>query len=83
MFEKSIYKKVDMAKNGQLIPVLQNNRTVESKYNPQIEAQRIIDSLDNEYKFFILIGIGSGILLQNLLKNFPESHFHLYGTFSR
>lgn len=75
MFEKSIYKKVDMAKNGQLIPVLQNNRTVESKYNPQIEAQRIIDSLDNEYKFFILIGIGSGILLQNLLKKFPQAIF--------
>lgn len=60
-------------KNGSQIPVFQSGRTAESKYNPQIEAQRIVDRIEKNVDFIILIGVASGILLKKLTESFQNS----------
>lgn len=71
----SIYNSIMTTKSGSLIPVFQNGRTAESKYNPQLEAQRIVEGIEKKYDFFILIGVSSGILLKNLVQTFNDSVF--------
>ena len=39
-------------KNGSQIPVFHSGRTAESKYNPQLEAQRIVDGIEKKFDFF-------------------------------
>ena len=46
---------------------------MDSFYNPVKEAESIILQLEKSYNFFIITGLGSGILLRNLLQSFPES----------
>lgn len=77
MFEKSIYKKTEITKSGKIIPVFENGRTVESKYNPEFEAKRITDSIltEKNYNFFIIFGIASGILLKTLTETFKNAKF--------
>ena len=72
---KSIYSSIMTTKNGSQIPVFHSGRTAESKYNPQLEAQRIVDGIEKKFDFFILIGVSSGILLKNLVQNFNNSVF--------
>ena len=83
MNTKSNYTSTIFAKNGTEIPVFSDGRTVDSKYNPEREAKNLISSSiksekDNPiYKdqsfFFIVIGIGSGTLIEKLSQEFTES----------
>lgn len=73
---KCLYKKIEIAKNGTEIPILQNDKSVESKYNPQKEAEIIINNIKNEpknYDFFLVLGIASGSLIEQILINFPQA----------
>lgn len=69
----SIYTSITQTKNDSFIPVLANGKTIESKYNPEHQAETIIQQIEKPYTFFIVAGIGSGILLKLLSLKFPEA----------
>lgn len=73
MQNNSIYKSIEIAKNGAQIPVLINGKTIESRYNPQTEAQRIAETISTDSLFFIVIGIGGGFLIEEIAKHNPDS----------
>ncbi|MCR5187384.1 MAG: DUF115 domain-containing protein [Treponema sp.] len=68
----SIYSEFIEAKDGTYIPLLKSGKTLESRYNPQRDAENIINNLDQEYSFFIILGIGSGLLIKNLFERFAN-----------
>lgn len=68
----SIYEKLELSKTGIELPVLKNGRTIESKYNPEREADNIISTLNN-YNFFLVLGIGSGTFIKKLSEKFPNA----------
>lgn len=68
-----IYKNFEQAKNGTLIPVFQNGKTMESRYNPQRDAETLCASISEGYSFFLVIGIGSGLFIQKLSERFPDA----------
>ena len=49
---KSIYNSILTTKNGSTIPVFGSGKTAESKYNPQLEAQKIVDGINKNCDFF-------------------------------
>ncbi len=67
-----IYKGFEEAKNGKRIPVFLSGRTMESRYNPDRDAQNLCDSIE-EYSFFLVLGIGSGLFIKLLANRFPEA----------
>ncbi len=73
MNSKNIYKEFISAKNGSLIPVLNSGRTIESRYNPEREAETQIQNFEKKYNAFLILGIGSGILMNKLKENYPDS----------
>lgn len=73
MSEQTIYKNFIDSKTGSKIPVLKNDKTIESKYNPEKEAENIINQITQSFKYFIVIGIGSGITLSLLNQKFPKA----------
>lgn len=70
---KPLYQKIETAKNGTQIPVLYNGKTIDSKYNPEREADTILTTITQNFNFFILLGVGSGILLQKLSILFSDA----------
>ena len=76
-----LYKAFEQAKNGTGIPVFQSGRTMESRYNPERDAQNLCDSIDKNNKFFLVLGIGSGIFIRMLSQIIPGARiiaFELY-----
>ncbi|MBO4533019.1 MAG: motility associated factor glycosyltransferase family protein [Treponema sp.] len=69
MGEQSIYTQIIESKTGCKIPLLANNRTVDSRYDPQRDSLRSCQSIKAETHFIILTGIASGILIQTILQN--------------
>lgn len=65
-----IYSNFIEAKDGSLIPLLKSGKSLESRYNPHRDAENIINALEEDYKFFIILGIGSGILIKKLFEKF-------------
>ncbi|MCR4579662.1 MAG: DUF115 domain-containing protein [Treponema sp.] len=70
-----LYQSIIEAKNGTFIPLLYNGKTVDSKYNPQREAEKQLENIntDNQFNFFILLGLGCGIFAQALSQKYPDS----------
>ena len=68
-----IYKEFITAKNGSQIPVFTSGRTMESRYNPERDAENLCNSINEEAAFFLVLGIGSGIFLKLLSQKYPES----------
>lgn len=66
---ESIYNSFIQTKNDSTIPILTNGKTVESRYNPQNDALRTLESY-SQGNFFIVIGIASGILIFLLKEKF-------------
>lgn len=62
----TIYKAFEAAKNGTKIPVFLSGRTMESRYNPERDAENLFNNIDSESDFFLVLGIGSGIFLELL-----------------
>lgn len=69
----TIYGSIITTKTESLIPQLLNGKTLESKYNPEREAETIFSQLDKTYKFYVIAGVGSGILLNYISKVNPEA----------
>lgn len=69
----TIYKAFEQAKNGSIIPVFQDGRTMESRYNPERDASLLCQSIQGHFDFFLVLGIGSGIFLNTLSQTFPEA----------
>lgn len=67
MNRKSIYDRIEEAKNGTRIPVFSNGHTMESRYNPQRDAENLCNNIIDG-SFFVVIGIGSGIFIKSLLQ---------------
>ncbi|MBP5519125.1 MAG: DUF115 domain-containing protein [Treponema sp.] len=68
-----IYKEFIQTKNETQIPVFQSGRTMESRYNPQNEAQKLCDATVSNAGFFLVTGIGSGIFLEMLSNKFKNA----------
>lgn len=73
MYKTSIYESIIDSKTGTKIPVLKNGKTIESKYNPEREAENLINQITEKFSFFIVIGIGSGITIKTLLQKYTGS----------
>ena len=63
-----LYSSIITAKTGTQIPVFTSGRTIESRYNPQNDAERLLTTVNTCKSFFIVFGIGSGILIKTLLE---------------
>lgn len=73
MSNESIYTSIIEAKNGSLIPVLQNGKTIESRYNPVGDAERKISLISENANFIIVFSLGSGLVVSKLLEKNPDS----------
>ena len=69
-----LYASLLTSKNGSLIPVFASGKTMESRYNPQNDAARFIETISFS-SFYIVLGIGSGIAIEALYKKYPKSFF--------
>lgn len=68
MLGNSIYNSIETARNGTQIPVLKNGKTIESRYNPQNEAQRFTGDITQNDRFIIVLGIAGGTLINSILE---------------
>ena len=69
-----LYASLLTAKNGSVIPVFADGKTMESRYNPQNDATRFIETIPFS-SFYIIFGIGSGIAIETLLNKYPQAFF--------
>lgn len=70
---KQIYTSFIETKNKLLIPQFSDGKTMESKYDPEREADSIVSQIDPGFSFFIITGTGSGILIQKLYQQKPDA----------
>ena len=68
-----LYKSIETAKNGTLIPVFQNGKTMESRYNPERDAENLCNNIDTDARFFLVLGIGSGLFIKKLHEKYKDS----------
>ena len=70
-----IYKGFEEARNGTTIPVFLSGRTMESRYNPQRDAENLLGSITNEgtFNFYVVLGIGSGLFIKLLSEKNPQA----------
>ena len=68
-----IYKSIEAAKNGMMIPVFHNGRTMESRYNPVRDAENLCNTISSVSNFFLVVGIGSGFFIAKLSEKFPSA----------
>lgn len=68
-----IYKSFEFAKNGTNIPVFLSGKTMESRYNPERDADSLCNTINETFSFFLVLGIGSGIFIQKLSEKYPEA----------
>lgn len=68
-----IYKEIIKAKNGSEIPVFVSGKTMESRYNPERDAENLLNTINEEAEFFLVLGAGSGIFLKQLSEKFFQS----------
>ena len=61
-----IYKSFEQAKNGTTIPVFISGKTMESRYNPERDAETLCNSIEDGFNFFLVLGIGSGLFIKKL-----------------
>ena len=69
----NLYKAFEKAKNGSDIPVFLSGRTMESRYNPERDAENLYKTIDTNIKFFLVLGAGSGIFLNLLAEKNPDA----------
>ena len=71
---ESIYKSIEKAKNGTEIPVFKSGKTMESRYNPERDAENLCNTIETDSRFFLVLGIGSGLFIQKLITKYPDSY---------
>lgn len=69
----NLYSDFITTKNNSIIPLLKTGKTIESRYNPDKDAENIINNFDREYNAFLILGIGSGILIEKICERFPTA----------
>lgn len=72
MNNKSIYIKIEEARNGTKIPVFVSGRTMESRYNPERDAENLCNNT-KDGRFFVILGIGSGLFIKHLSSKYPDA----------
>jgi len=72
MMTDSIYEKIILSKTEIEIPLLKNGSSLESRYNPEREADQIISTFASS-SFFLILGLGSGILIKKILEKYPQA----------
>ena len=72
MSESSIYSQILLSKTNLEIPLLKSGKTVDSRYDPQRESLRLLETLKEDTHFVIVLGIASGIFINTLLENRKE-----------
>ncbi|MCI6809520.1 MAG: hypothetical protein MR958_04925, partial [Spirochaetia bacterium] len=70
---ETIYGSIEQTKSNSFVPLLKNGRSLESKYNPEREAQSMLLQIEKPYSFFVVIGVGSGIFINELNNKFPQA----------
>ncbi len=70
----TIYKNFEEAKNGTRIPVFLSGRSMESRYNPERDAQNLLNSIEENICFFLVFGIGSALFIEMLSKRNPDAY---------
>lgn len=76
-----IYSKFETAKSGIKIPLFNDGRSMESRYNPLRDAENLLSNIKEDFNFFLVIGIGSGLFIDLLSQKFPAARiiaFELY-----
>ena len=73
MSDNSIYSQVIPSKTGLEIPVFKSGKTVDSRYDPERESQRLIEQIKDDSHFLIVTGIASGLLIKTILKDRPQT----------
>lgn len=83
--EREQNKDVQVEPSRKDVPTLKMNVDgkvyyIHSKYDPQTEAERLISGLEDldMYNHILLIGVGFGYHLQELLKKYPNMKFSIY-----
>lgn len=59
------------SKSGQLT-LNSRGQAVHSAYNPELEAQKIVQGIDSSSEAFVLIGLGLGYLAQAIHNTYPQ-----------
>ena len=52
----SIYESIILSKSNIQIPLFKSGRSVDSRYFPEKEAEKIIAEISNSYKIFLVLG---------------------------
>ena len=63
-----IYGSIITAKTGTAIPLFISGRSLESRYNPENDSERLLGSIKFKTRFFLVMGVGSGIFIKKLLE---------------
>ena len=66
---ESIYSHFENAKDGTEIPFFKSGKTMDSRYAPKQEAQRILKNLEKVFHAFLVLGCGSGTIVKEILEN--------------
>lgn len=68
----SLYEKLIESKTGDLIPLTISGKTLESRYNPLNDIERTYASIKIDCDFCVILGIQSGLLINEILRNNPN-----------
>lgn len=70
MMTESIYEKIILSKTNVEIPLLKNGCSLESRYNPEREADQLLSTFTSS-SFFLIFGLGSGLLINKITEKIP------------
>lgn len=68
-----LYNSIIQAKNGSYIPQFLSGKTLESRYNPEADAEKKTSEISSNTSFIIITGLGSGIIVNKILEKNPEA----------
>ncbi len=68
MSDKVSYSNIIISKSGISIPVFNNGKTVDSRYDPERESTRLCEQINDKTNFVIVLGIASGVLIKTILQ---------------
>ena len=68
MTANSIYSHIIESKTGLQLPLLQNGKSIDSRYDPKKESLRLFEEIKADTHFLIVIGIAGGFLLETILE---------------
>ena len=73
MNNTSIYSQIILSKTGIEVPVFTSGKTVESRYDPERESTRLLEQINPDSHFIIVLGIAGGSLINAIFVNRPDT----------